>query len=128
MTETIVHHRVGTITLSGLLFSYSISEGTEIAYEDAVELIQIGSEITAGKQVGALVDIKSSFTITKDAREYFALHANQKQFKAIAILSGNLASRLIANFYIRINRPEIPTRLFLDEVQALKWLRGYVNL
>lgn len=128
MTTTVIHHKSGTISLSGSRYVYTIAEGAEICYEDAVEVVAIGSDITKGKKVGALVDIKSTFTITKEAREYFALHANRNQFMAIAVLSNNLASRLIANFYVKINRPEIPTRLFAAEEQAMLWLRAYVKV
>lgn len=127
MTNTIVHHKSGTISLSGSLYTYTVMEGAEITYEDAIEITAIGTEITKGKHVGAIVDIKSTFTITKEAREYFALHANQKQFIAIAVLSSNLASRLIVNFYVKINRPQIPTKLFAQKEQAMQWLKGHVK-
>ena len=126
-STTLVHHETGVISLDGWQFLYTIAEGEEITYEHAIEVIQIGTDLTKNKRVGALVDIKSTFSITKEAREYFALHANQKQFIAIAVLSNNLASRLIVNFYVRINRPAIPTRLFAEKKDAVEWLRNIVK-
>jgi len=41
-------------------------------------------------------------------------------------LTLEVAHALIANFFIALNHPKIPTRIFTDEEKALQWLRGYV--
>jgi hypothetical protein len=41
-------------------------------------------------------------------------------------LTLEVAHALIANFFIALNHPKIPTRIFTDEEKPLPWLRGYV--
>jgi hypothetical protein len=34
-------------------------------------------------------------------------------------------SRALGNFFLGLNKPSMPTRLFDDQEQALAWLRGF---
>ena len=47
---------------------------------------------------------------------------------AIAFLSDSLAKKLLANFFITLNKGKIPMRFFNTEVEALKWLSGFPTL
>jgi hypothetical protein len=44
----------------------------------------------------------------------------------VALLVGSPMSRAIGNFFIGLNKPLIPTRLFVSEPEALAWLRGFL--
>ena len=39
-----------------------------------------------------------------------------------AIVITNLAQKLIANFYLKFNKPPRPTKIFLDSSDAVKWI------
>lgn len=41
---------------------------------------------------------------------------------AVALVSESLAGKLMANFFIKFNRPEAPTRFFNSEEEAIIWL------
>lgn len=122
MDQTI-HHRCGIISLEKDIYRFDVAEGAEITLEDAEELIRIGTEITKGLRVGALVDASANFTDTNESRKYFAEQTAARQFAAVAIVTKSLAQRLIVNFYINVNRPNVPTRMFGDKDEAMKWLR-----
>ena len=126
MTKTI-EHRTGTVSLNGDIYRYRIREGAEISLEDAKELVTIGSELTKGIRVGAIVDARAHFTDTNESRKYFAEHTKKNQFAAVAIITSSLAQRLIVNFYINVDRPNVPTKMFGSEEEALKWLRKILD-
>lgn len=44
---------------------------------------------------------------------------------ADAFVLSSMAQRILANFYIKINKPERPTRFFNDPETALIWLKDY---
>jgi hypothetical protein len=44
----------------------------------------------------------------------------------VGIVIGNPLSRMMGTFFINVNKPKAPTRLFDDEATAVAWLRGYV--
>ncbi|MGZ3885614.1 MAG: DUF7793 family protein [Bacteroidia bacterium] len=46
---------------------------------------------------------------------------------ADALITDSLAMRLIANSYIKFNRPEVPTRMFSDEKKAIEWLHTFLD-
>lgn len=48
-----------------------------------------------------------------------------KHCSAIAMLSTSLAQKMLANFFMRIIKPPVPTKSFSDEKEALDWLRQF---
>jgi hypothetical protein len=71
-----------------------------------------------------LVDIRRSGGITREARTY--LGDPTGKYVALALLAGSASTQMIANFFIGLNHPKIPTRVFTDEEKALRWLRAYI--
>jgi hypothetical protein len=41
---------------------------------------------------------------------------------AFAILIDSSVSRVVGNFFLGINKPAVPTKLFTNEKEAVKWL------
>lgn len=123
----IIEHSTGTAALRGDIYFYRIRDGAEISLEEAKEMVEIGSELTKDIRVGALVDARAHFTDTNEARQYFAENTQKNQFAAVAVITSSLAQRLIINFYINFNRPNVPTKMFGDEEEAMKWLRKILD-
>ncbi len=46
---------------------------------------------------------------------------------ASATVAHNLAYMIIANFYVRYNKPKKPFKNFSKEESALQWLRGFIK-
>jgi hypothetical protein len=59
---------------------------------------------------------------TRAARQHFAGAEAQKVTLAVALLIGSPVSRVLANFYLGIRPPQIPTVLFTEESEAIAWL------
>ncbi len=74
----------------------------------------------------ALILIKGGLTvqIEKGAREFSASDEGLAYTKADALVVRSLAQRLIATFYLRINKPKKPSRLFETEGEAISWLQS----
>ena len=62
------------------------------------------------------------FSVTKEAREYGNSEEAYKYLKASAIVCNTLAHRILGNFFIKIQRPPRPTRMFNDLKSAIAWL------
>lgn len=43
--------------------------------------------------------------------------------KKIAIVVNNMPTRIIANFFVKFNRPQTPTKVFNDYNKAIEWLK-----
>jgi hypothetical protein len=65
--------------------------------------------------------------ITKEAREFLASKEGCSNVKCCAIIISSEVTRIIANFFIRMNKPLVPTNLFTSEEKARQWLFSYEN-
>jgi hypothetical protein len=62
-------------------------------------------------------------SVTKEARDYFSKDDGIKHMKRLALITTSPISRVVGNFWLQISRPTVPTRLFANEEEALKWLK-----
>jgi hypothetical protein len=83
----------------------------------------VDAEITAlGRgQVLSLVDLREVGAIDRPAREFF-MDQNDR-YRAVAMVVGSPATRMLANFFLGLKRGSIPVRMFEAEAEAIAWLR-----
>ena len=77
-----------------------------------------------GESYPSLFDIQKVEHSTKDARDYMADEGNDLVL-ASAIMVGSPVLRMMANFFIMVNKPKNPTRMFTDEKSAVEWLEQF---
>lgn len=61
-----------------------------------------------------------------EVREYVASEPRSKLVTADAFIVNSLPQRIIANFYLKWNKPVRPTKMFDKEEEAIAWLKNYV--
>ncbi len=72
-----------------------------------------------------LIDMTAVSEISKEARDYFANERTASIQRATALLIGSPVSRVIGNFFMGLNKPISPTRLFTDPQKAVQWLHTF---
>ena len=111
----------------------------ELKYDDVVYIhtvedaeIEIPEIDELNKHLRSLVEDRLCYLIvfpgvgsssSNEARKHAAKQKG-KNIIAEAIIIDNLAIRLLANFYMKINRPEQKIKLFSNEVAALEWINS----
>lgn len=107
---------------SGGVVCCRIAEGTHIDGALAQVLTQAVREARGGKPAPLLVDLGRTMDIDRQARLHFqaALHSDTS---ALAFVVKGLVSRIVADFFIGLSRPAIPTQVFESEVEAREWLQ-----
>jgi hypothetical protein len=73
-----------------------------------------------------LMDIRTAAGLERDARTFYAGRDAAKVLRATALLIGSPLSRALGNFFLGLNKPHMPTRLFTDEESAMAWLREHL--
>ncbi len=68
-----------------------------------------------------ITGIKST---SKEARDYLALEG-VRSMSALALITESHVSRIIGNFFMVINKPAVPTKLFTNEQEAIRWLKHF---
>ena len=89
---------------------------------DAQERVR---DILGKAKTRVLIDMAAISEISKEARDYFANERTASIQRATALLISSPASRIIGNFFMGLNKPISPTRLFTDPREAIKWLQTY---
>jgi hypothetical protein len=90
------------------------------------ETKEVHSKVTElnGEQPILILHVLGKHTSADDdSRKFLASKAGNQQRKAFAFVLQSLSQRIIANFYIKMNRPEKPTHFFNSQQEAEKWLR-----
>ncbi len=89
---------------------------------DAYERVRnrLGKEKTR-----VLVDMREIKGVSRDAREYYANERTASIQRATALVIKSPLSRVIANFFMGLNRPLTPTRMFTDVDEAIEWLQSF---
>ncbi|MEX0967993.1 MAG: hypothetical protein WD077_12195 [Bacteroidia bacterium] len=95
--------------------------------EIAKETVKLRLEKSQNISFPVLLDARIVKSITKDARDYLATEEAVANVTAGALLIDSKVSKVMANFYMMINKPAMPFKVFTDEEQAMKWLRQFLE-
>ena len=100
------------------------SDTLEIDVKEAKEMLAATGLLTEGKKVLVLNVAGSLTTATTAARE-FAASVDASQFTlAEAYVVSNLAQKIVGNFYVNFHKPQVPTKIFTNAEEAVKWLKS----
>lgn len=78
-----------------------------------------------GKKYPLLIDSRNIKSISKEARDYLSIQNRETSITAFAIIIESPLSRIIGNFFMGLNKPSVPARLFTNEPDAVKWLEQH---
>lgn len=92
----------------------------------AIEGVNARKKIQEGKKYPVLIDTRLMFHVSKEARAYGATKEVSEISSALAILAGtSLATAIVGNFFIKFNKPFVPTKMFKEENSAIEWLNTF---
>ena len=100
---------------------------TFLTEDDARENIEAISRMAKGKRVPVIVDIRAAKGASKEARKFFGKKEVAEVQSACAMITGSPLTKLLGNFFIGVNKPLFPTKLFTDEKDALNWLHQIIK-
>ena len=92
-------------------------------YKEIIE--EIGRMLNY-KKVPFLVSSEPFEIIGDEIRDFISSKEGAPYSIADAIISDNEGVNLLANFYIRINKPFRPTKFFKKEEEAILWLTEFI--
>ncbi len=103
-----------------------LKSGQEIELSDAVFIVEAMGKLGNGKKYPILIDAGEFSSIDKEARIFSATAESNLYTLADAIAYCNIAQKLLANFYVKYNKPLVPTRVFANKTEAVDWLRTFL--
>lgn len=122
--------QVGTVSLlEPSLVQLELEEGKEVDTQDVIEINDTCMKLSNDQAYAQLILMnKPGVGSTPDARKLSAQIHTKYPILAVALVVSSLSEKLIANFYIKFNRPAVPTRMFTNEKEALNWLHEQLRL
>ncbi len=64
--------------------------------------------------------------VTEQARDYGSSEEGLRYSAAEAFVIKSLAHKLLANFYLKVNKPSVPTKFFGKKKDAENWLKKFL--
>jgi hypothetical protein len=80
--------------------------------------------VQKGVAYAVFCDMRGIKDSDKPARDYLAKEGSAL-VKAVAVFTDSPVTRIMANFYLTISRPTVPTKMFTDKNNALEFLKPY---
>lgn len=81
--------------------------------------------VTGGKLTPFLFEAGDNLIVTKEARDNAISMEEISPCAAMAIIVENIAYAMIANFYMKFNKPKRPYKVFSKREEGLKWLEQF---
>ncbi|TPV93570.1 MAG: STAS/SEC14 domain-containing protein [Myxococcales bacterium FL481] len=107
---------------------YSSNQGTELIDLEEAERISAAFAELSPEGAPLLVDLGNPKGQTREARVFFSSSPDHlARYSAVALLVTNPIAKVLANFYLGLNRPPKPTRLFTSVPAAEAWLKTFIQ-
>lgn len=98
----------------------------EILLQHAKENTDAVTSLYKGKKFPLLIDSRNIRSMDKDARAHFSTNGRETKINSFAVVVKSPLSRIIGNFFMGLNKPQVPARLFDNEKEAIKWLSTFM--
>lgn len=110
-----------------LFLEFIVKKDTVLKEQDVWLSKQQAEETYPGKKFYVLLGGEEFFQVPKETRDAVASQKFSTHLSAVALFSNELAMKILGNLYIKINRPEVPTKFFTDKKKGEEWLRSLMK-
>ena len=108
------------------ILCYRATPGMTLTLEIAKRLLEDGLTLTEEARP-CLVLMQDVARVERRARDFFSSDQYLTLASQTALVVGSPISRVIGNFFVGLNRPKYPLRIFDDPRKAIEWLRGFLR-
>jgi hypothetical protein len=109
------------------ILNIHIKERADMQLNDAIQVVEAMGKIGNGKKFPVLIDAGDYTNIDKEVRIFSASEEGNIYTLADAVAYKSFAQKLIADFYVRHNKPCVPTKIFSDTSKAVDWLKTFLK-
>ena len=99
-----------------------VFHNVEIDLERAKTFHALLEYLSKGEEHSAVIDLSGIATVTPDARAYLA-EASSAWGKtiAVALITNTFTARVTGSFFLSVNKPSYPVKIFTDSLEAQHW-------
>jgi len=108
------------------ILQYNMKAVDDFGVKELKDLLKAVGKFGGEKKFLNLIFMDYYINPDSETRNYNASEECNKYTIADAYVVGSSALKLIGNFYIKVNRPVRPTKIFSNETEALDWLYTFL--
>ena len=102
-----------------------VLHGVEIDLEKAKTYHSLVEYLTKSEKHSTVIDLSGISGITPEAREYLQKTSSDwGKTVAVALVTNTFTARILANFFLSVNKPSYPVKVFTDALDAQHWARN----
>jgi hypothetical protein len=124
MIESAVENENIKVWIDGNIM-FSVYKTESVNVNQAHAMIQTRLALCAGKAYPFLADVSKLKSIDRAAREAFSHGEGIRLMPACALIVNSPVNKVLGNFFMAVNKPNIPTRLFTSIDDAKAWLKQF---
>lgn len=124
MSENYLENEFAKFYIENGILYFHYKENVNIDLDAAKKIVTDRLNFQQDVEFPVFVDSRGIESVSRDARNYMAQYGSEK-LSASALLINSPVQRIIGEFFLKINKPEIPYRLFTNKDKALEWLQDY---
>ena len=102
-----------------------VSEGVEMDVEDAADNLLVIKNLSKSVPVLRILDSRNKWNISDEAKKYTETAFKHQNTIAYAVLVNSFTDKILRNFILKFNRPEMPLKTFTEESEAIAWLLSF---
>lgn len=126
MQSTIINGRLKIIQGDDQIYKYIALKNCTIDMDTLEKMSKVGDEWNGDKICANLIDIRDMVFIDSKTRQKAASEF-RPHVAGQAILIDSKISSYFANIFLKFSKPKVPTKLFTNEEDAIKWLKVQIN-
>jgi hypothetical protein len=111
--------------ISGNILFFEYKPGVVINFAAAQRIVADRIQMQRGKAYPVLCDVGGIADSDKAGRDYLAQYGSVLT-KAVSIVAQQTISIVMISFYLKISKPQVPTKVFRDKPAALEFLKAFV--
>ncbi|MCB0755367.1 MAG: hypothetical protein H6603_06655 [Flavobacteriales bacterium] len=102
-----------------------VLHGVEIDLKKAEIYHSLVEHLSKNEQHSTVIDLTGISGITPDARAFLQKTSSEwGKTVAVALVTNTFTARVLANFFLSINKPSYPVKVFSDALDAQHWARN----
>lgn len=103
-----------------MYFTYKASDLINLAA--AKKVVDDRLKLQNGISYPVICDARELKGMDKEARDYLAKQGSQL-VSSVALIVTSAATKVMTNFYLTVNKPDVPTKLFTSASEALEFIK-----
>jgi hypothetical protein len=126
MRSTVVNDKIRVEEGDDLIYRYIAINNCTLDLDTLEKMTVVGDTWCQNRLCANLIDIRDMLFVDSKTKAYAAAQY-RPHVAGTAILMDSKISSYFANIFLKFSQPKVPTRLFTNEDEALKWLKEQIQ-